>query len=230
MTDYPIIFSAPMILALLDGRKTMTRRLAWHKEVWPSPWQKRIAGDRLWVRESFFLADAYLEAKKFTGGCYRADETNELAIKHTGWRPSIHMPRWASRLTLIVTATKIERLQDISDEDADAEGCEVSPEEVTYWWDGYDTRIRDRDGNAGSVSQCAVGKYENAPPEWMEVKRRSKHTRPAVQACSRFETLWDVLHGADAWNTNPEVVALSFSVHRCNIDALGKEGATRERP
>ena len=94
------------------------------------------------------------------------------------WRPSIHMPRWASRLTLIVTATKIERLQKIANADAIAEGCGVSLDHPT--------------------------------PE------RTREPFP-VEA---FKTLWMKLHGADAWDDNPEVVALTFTVHKANIDAV----------
>ncbi len=127
MTDRPIIFSANMIRALLEGRKSQTRRKAWGK-VKPTIWQKLRPGDRLWCRESFALPDAGRGLVKRRGLdviCYTADEG------HTGPRmkqydykrkPSIHMPRWASRLTLIVTETKRERLQDISEKDAEAEG------------------------------------------------------------------------------------------------------------
>ncbi len=125
MTDYPIIFSAPMIRALLDGRKTMTRRLA------SSPLRRVTAGDRLWVREAAaFTIDqgTGLPAKT---EWFLADGENPYRDNFTvKTRPSIHMPRWASRITLIVTATKTEPLQDISEEDARAEGC------VEDWADG----------------------------------------------------------------------------------------------
>src|SRR5579872_7240504 len=121
MTDRPIIFSAPMVRALRGGRKTMTRRLA------TSPLAKARAGDRLWVRESFTLYDREepIEGGKF----FRRVPTPMYAADYEGfnkpdrdwsWSPSIHMPRWASRLTLIVTAVKVERLQEISEEDARA--------------------------------------------------------------------------------------------------------------
>ena len=128
MSAYPIIFSDPMPRALLDGRKTMTRRLAWRTShrpgamgPTPTPWQKRKPGDLLWVREAFAT----------TGGgpvrYYATDHVHELRRK----RPSIHMPRWASRLTLEITETRIERLQDISEADALAEGM-TFPEGMYY--------------------------------------------------------------------------------------------------
>lgn len=205
MTDRPIIFSAPMIRALLDGRKTMTRRLAWRdirddivtakelerleKKGWraidgaddsttlakPSPWQKVKPGDRLWVREAFRVAFGNVSV-------YKADLDRNSQLSY---KPSIHMPRWASRLTLTVTATKIERLQDISEDDAIAEGVG-----------------RDSDG-------------------WID------YLYPSTQCCSTardsFQTLWTSLHGENAWAENPEVVVISFETHRCNIDQMEAE-------
>lgn len=135
MKERPILFSAPMVRALLDGRKTQTRRV-----VKPQPTATREEairtygkggtfileagffgvrcpygqlGDRLWVRETW-------------GACagspvYRADD-NATCPDGGRWKPSIHMPRWASRITLEVTGVRVERLQDISEEDAIAEG------------------------------------------------------------------------------------------------------------
>lgn len=137
--DIPVIFSSPMVRALLDGRKTMTRRLAWQprREIKKgvgiygcpaSPWQKVEPGDRLWVRECWA---GYIEKMDGTTGVpwahYRATDENDF-LPGMKWKPSIHMPRWASRLTLVVTSTKIERLQDISEADAKAEGWTPRPE------------------------------------------------------------------------------------------------------
>lgn len=129
----PIIFSAPMVRALLDGRKTQTRRLAWRDldvpddwvpECAPSPWQRVKDGDRLWVRENHRLTDCEcIEACRGWGHVwYDADESGYRAVSSNKCRPSIHMPRWASRLTLIVTATRIDRLQEISHDDIVQEG------------------------------------------------------------------------------------------------------------
>lgn len=122
MVDRPIIMSAPMVKALVAWRKTQTRRRAWRDTGKPSPWQKIAAGDRLWVREAWAAAARGIVA---TGVIFRADrEAGARPGPAAGaWRPSIHMPRWASRLTLEVTATRIERLQEISEEDATAEGA-----------------------------------------------------------------------------------------------------------
>ncbi|KKL73500.1 hypothetical protein LCGC14_2074310, partial [marine sediment metagenome] len=88
-------------------------------------------GDRLWVRETFCIACD--EAVASTTGddiarnkpCYRAEPANQPAqdfCEFPHWKPSIHMPRWASRITLEITGVKVERVQDISEEDAKAEG------------------------------------------------------------------------------------------------------------
>lgn len=126
MTDRPIIFSTPMVRALLAGTKTQTRRIC-KLEVrhsMPEPeWKSLLRccpygqpGDRLWVRETF---------KKFTDGyAYRANHWDlELADSvHAPWKPSIHMPRAASRITLKITNVRVEKLHEISKTDAIAEG------------------------------------------------------------------------------------------------------------
>lgn len=182
--DRPVIFSAPMIRALLDGRKTMTRRLAWRMDCgnrvqWaPSPWQRVQPGDRLWVREVWKPVHSGDPSR---GARYQADVDRDQTI----WRTPIHMPRWASRLTLTVTATKIERLQDISEKDALAEGIHWDP---------------------------LAGMY-NCSGEWRS------------NIVPGFRALWESLHGAGAWDRNPDVVALTFTVEKRNIDAGTKAAA-----
>jgi hypothetical protein len=177
--ERPIIFSAPMVRAILAGRKTMTRRLA------TSPLRKCEPGDLLWVREAWqdycpiwhgywcgHGTQAGIEAEHRP--VYRADPP-EMHLRGpegkegspSKWRPSIHMPRWASRITLEVTSVKIERLQDISYEDCRDEGtiCPIH----------------------GEVSHVSCSGLRRG-----------------------FKTLWNSLHGKDAWQANPEVVAISF--------------------
>ncbi len=211
MADRPIIFSAPMVRALLEGRKTQTRRVLSHKsidlgiaprvEVCHPEWIQFLhpqggpltcvkwpyaPGDRLWVREAFIGPYAY-EVNEYPPHdwgnkpiWFPAD--GPVPEKHAGqfWhraRPSIHMPRWASRLTLTVTEVRVQRLADISEADAVAEGALQS-------WTGSD-------------------------PE--------SDTRTAL---NEFEALWNSLHGPGAWDANPWVVALTFTVQRGNIDQL----------
>lgn len=134
MDDRPILFSAPMVRALLNGTKTQTRRVVKRFEVragMPEPEMQSLLrccpygapGDRLWVRETFMdLGACYL---------YRADAGAEaeraLAAPGQPWKPAIHMPRAASRISLEVTGVRVERLQDISEADVQAEGCTGSP-------------------------------------------------------------------------------------------------------
>lgn len=150
MTDLPIIFSATMIAALLAGRKSQTRRIAGaYKPIYkgcddlvykPSPWQKVQPGDRLWVRENYLIKPWFGAGRNSIVGieCMVGEDAPKLCwhscppaiakafLARTAPQPSIHMPRWASRLTLIVEGVKVEPLQDIDAQDSIAEGVECS--------------------------------------------------------------------------------------------------------
>lgn len=130
MSDRPIIFSAPMVQALLAGRKTQTRRVL-KKQDWPEaivqrfPHQKAavpyLAGDRLWVKEpvrrspDVWLYEADGEMVPWPG-------REELAGRKRDASPAMYLPRSCSRLTLLATDVRVERLNDISEADAQAEG------------------------------------------------------------------------------------------------------------
>jgi hypothetical protein len=216
--DIPIIFSSPMVRAMLDGRKTMTRRLAWTmstrqagiltdlegREPKPSPWQKVVAGDRLYVRENISRFDkgSCDEHVWFWAGGNRPSYVADAGTSEGRWPadvegpgtgksysvPCIHMPRWASRLTLIVSAVKVERLQSISPQDA--------------WDEGVERR-------SSKVRQMSLFGAD-------AVQREEIYKRACVW---EFEDLWTRLHGTESWASNPEVVALSFSVICANIDS-----------
>jgi hypothetical protein len=122
MIERPILFSSPMIRAILAGTKTQTRRImkpppAGLGEIGPFDCRHGLPGDRLWVRETFAQrgqSDAWV---------YKADSERSIgAYAAVRWKPSIHMPRRASRITIEITGTRPERLQDISKEDVLAEG------------------------------------------------------------------------------------------------------------
>jgi hypothetical protein len=158
MKEAPILFSGPMVRAVLAGAKTQTRRV-----VKPSSGPHTIEqvvstpdslvafirtrcpygqpGDRLWVRETWrplaiiegrCAGNSCVEfpdgGQKYRDGAYydpsNHDNFDPAARK---WKPSIHMPRWASRITLEITAVRVERLQEISEADAIAEGYESDP-------------------------------------------------------------------------------------------------------
>lgn len=156
-SEKPILFSGPMVQAIMDGRKTQTRRVIDeqkclgypHHEIasatsedftttsgltfeWKCPYGR--AGDRLSVRERWGLwAKSDLEKRDPALVVY-AVNPNETRTPLTGqrWRPSIYMPRWASRLTLEMVKVRVERLQDISEADAKAEGidCRIHPDQA----------------------------------------------------------------------------------------------------
>ena len=141
MKERPIIFSAPMVRALLAGTKTQTRRIVKARDLeWMDVHQGlrepdnaercpygKPGGDRLYVREAWAAPHAYdhLPPRLIPQDArihYAATEDRGGLL----WRPSIHMPRWASRITLEVTGVRVERLQGISEADAIAEGARNS--------------------------------------------------------------------------------------------------------
>lgn len=205
--ERPILFSAPMVRAILAGTKTQTRRII---KPQPAPWCEttwdycgrafcsddemrehlfhevygtkgtpygalyEYGGDKLWVRETWAPNYAHLD---FGKPHYRADlpENRDAAMTANHafglmqWKPSIHMPRKYSRILLEITEVRVQRLQEISEADAIAEGCESAV--IEGWWP------------EGSVSVTAVEKYSR---------------------------LWDSINGAGAWLNNPWVWAVSF--------------------
>lgn len=149
MRERPILFNGEMVRAILDSRKTQTRRVVkqrlgwrttidegkflcedmygdWHE--WKGPYGQ--PGDRLWVRETWgFCADGLPNDDRpihpVHGGClYRATEPEAVSGDESDmrWKPSIHMPRWASRINLEITNIRVERLNDISEDDACKDG------------------------------------------------------------------------------------------------------------
>lgn len=117
MSEKPIIFSGAMVKAILDGRKHMTRRVMRPQPLITFNYPYEV-GMRLWVRETW-----YCDTAGDKGRCiYRADVDSEAIAEPHCWRPSIFMPRWASRITLEVTGVRAERLQNITEGDARAEG------------------------------------------------------------------------------------------------------------
>lgn len=229
MTDKPIIFSAPMVHAMLAGRKTQTRRLLklptkthsggpiyerkdmggwaattiggkgcftvdrdgnrvpaperpaiWHQTTGTTMALPFAPGDRLYVREAWRIkhdldctAPRDILPFQHRPIWFEADRDGPDYGKRTDFgrlRHGMHMPRWASRLTLTVTEVRVQRVQEISEEDARAEGFESYP--------------------------------------------------PGRTAALQFHAIWNSLHGPDAWDANPWVVAVSFTVQRCNIDAV----------
>lgn len=134
--ESPILFSSPMVRAILDGKKTMTRRI--YKTCFYS-WQ---VGDRLWVKETYLVAHDNANNTKII---YAATDPNLLGIGFNYsvkcssktqlpiWKPSIFMPRKYSRIMLEITDIKRELLRDISEDDAKREGFENRQEFLDYF-------------------------------------------------------------------------------------------------
>ncbi|MGJ7064831.1 hypothetical protein ABM016_05960 [Morganella morganii] len=214
MKERGIIFNADMVRAILDGRKTQTRRIMkpqptpcdyidWRGNargghVWPSNifrtmlhvegelqngdggWKGLVGDacpfgdidDRLWVREAFQVG-LCTESTIAYKATHKPSDLEEGWHEKIKWRPSIHMPRWASRILLEITGVRVERLQDINEEDAVAEG--VAPLHGGYW--------------------------KHYQPDW---------TQHQLSARGSFVTLWNSINGVDAWYKNPWVWVIEF--------------------
>lgn len=144
MQERPILFSVPMVRAILNGRKTQTRRA-----VKPAkhPLDAEIKaetgavicpfgrkGDRLWVREAFHSYHWDVPRVVYRAdGEHRRVRTQFMTYEVGRWTPSIHMPRWASRISLEITGVRIEHLQDISAADCLAEGVAPTGDPVAEY-------------------------------------------------------------------------------------------------
>ncbi|KVR83069.1 hypothetical protein [Burkholderia vietnamiensis] len=200
MKERPILFSGPMVRAILEGRKTQTRRIIKLPHNNPlGAWEPTTAGDcyvcphgdvgdRLWVRETHEVRRIGTETfegarpmRRYAGIAYQADDGRaEVDIdldtfqaldakESRGWTPSIHMPRWASRITLEITHVRAERLQAISWDDAIAEGIK-------------------------------------------DPRRAAVRIDPIDGTVAQFRQLWDGLNAArgHGWDANPWVWAIEF--------------------
>ena len=222
MKEKPILFSGPMVRAILDGRKNQTRRVVkipphiahgelsltrmqdsypdgtrpiWGDDYEPNLFSTRNRfgrmGDWLWVRETWNVVPVGRPAplcgtdgipKSLPDGwgvMYQA--SGDCCTKLVGWRPSIHMPRWASRITLEITGVRVERLQEISEADAIAEGIE---------------EIRNLPSVRGSTkSKC-----------WRDYGIGVGFYQPAQS----YRSLWESNNGPGSWDANPWVWVIEF--------------------
>jgi len=232
--ERPILFSGPMVRAILEGRKTQTRRVLCCRsgpykgktpldvlpmkapnewiglmELYPNHGQLfrcrfGVPGDRLWVRETFYHIGETGEV------FYRAtdDSSKGNDLRWPGpWQPSIHMPRKLSRITLEITEIRVQRLQEISEEDAKAEGIatlysawelkqiwlrSVDPE--TMGWKNYLWHGHFNDGDGNKLSDSWPYQYSNY-----------------TDARGSYSSLWQLINAAKyPWESNPWVWVIEF--------------------
>ena len=205
MKERPILFTAPMVRAILDGHKTQTRRIVKHpalkdlsyivncKDGWWGDEEGSVqalcefgqVGDQLWVKETSWIAEG---ASDLGGVMFCADHEN-LVMGGMKKRPSIFMWRWASRIQLEITGVRVERLQDTSRVDAMAEGLrQISKAGGHVWKFG----IPDRDGMPGN---------DNYGWPWREWEQNP---------IDAYKKLWESINGAGSWETNPWVWVVEF--------------------
>ncbi|CAI1178934.1 ASCH domain-containing protein [Serratia proteamaculans] len=238
MKERPVIFNGEMVSAILDGRKTQTRRVVSDKhlhlidiasqvgECYPlesgidhdnsqSYYREHCpfgqVGDLLWVRETWGVVSHDFDENEriidlvpdrpataihempFGNGYYSGHAIYSADGEFTWgdddghgekscWKPSIHMPRWASRITLEITGVRVERLQDISEADAIAEGVRA---------------IENNFGNGPSYCDYLLPNL-NDTAEWYN------------RASDSFKSLWKSIYGAESWNANPWVWVIEF--------------------
>ncbi|MDP8624890.1 MULTISPECIES: hypothetical protein [Serratia] len=210
MKERPVIFNGEMVRAILDGRKTQTRRAISDRQLHLIDVASQVGecyplesgidhansqsyyrehcpfgqvGDRLWVRETFaghYLDDDQIQDIK--DGRYKAEDLCEYRANYSddadcvdGWTPSIHMSRWASRITLEITAVRVERLNDISEEDAKAEGVKPAGDMLPDYPDTFLTP-------KGDFATAKVA----------------------------FQRLWQSIYGEESWSANPWVWVIEF--------------------
>jgi hypothetical protein len=238
--ERPILFSAPMVRAILDGRKTQTRRIVksqlvphiefvggsndkctefefvglrhgkWtddngkeHDAEWllycteypeegviPIGQLHGAPGDRLWVRETHAVLVKPEDATDGKGRAWYSATTEDPGM--VKWKPSIHMPRWASRILLEITNVRVERLQDISGNDAAAEG-------VQFPCDEHGRPLLRLTGH------IAPSKFNpKKSPSW----------GPDDYLRFEYAELWESINGPGSWAENPWVWVIEFKVSK----------------
>ncbi|MBX9404542.1 hypothetical protein K5E40_02480 [Pseudomonas baetica] len=240
--ERPILFSAPMLRAILDGRKTVTRRALnaqalknigygvqlgeCHELPSEGPLHPNsvgyytsfcpfgFPGDRLWVRETWYCdhfevqkgpylqpADMHdLDQSREDGELvYAADGLAPYEQEQPTWKPSIHMPRWACRILLEITDVRVERLQDISEEQALAEGCFFTDHGKACFHSGKGVR---------DAAHCELPESTHQQRNgWMWDKTTS-HEQCLGSARNAFGNLWQTTGGD--WGANPWVWVVEF--------------------
>ena len=193
MTERPIIMQGSSVRAILDGRKTQTRTAVKLPE--PNTGEV-IPGDLLWVKETWQVATGARSGDLGAAVRYREDNSIQacwmpaskplpLGLTFARWRSPLFMPRWASRLTLRITDVRVQRVQEISEDDAIAEGAQHYPDIPT-----------------GILQHSRWSMFE--PSSTDDCLGTARHA---------FGNYWDHIHAKRApWSSNPWVWAISFEV------------------
>jgi hypothetical protein len=220
--------SAPMVLAILDDRKTQTRRIIKPEHLKGTMCAHDIlsnlgpqllkqaatycphgqVGDQLWVKETYrHFGNSMTAGKTSALILYRADNRSRtISLENpptekwwnsgkSPWKPSIFMPRWASRITLEITDVRVERLQDISEEDAKTEGVHVG--QRVFLDDPHRCRNCDKD------RALHIGVAMGCPQGLGTVFDASTYR-------GGYKFLWNSINGKDSWDLNPWCWCLSF--------------------
>lgn len=248
--EWPILFSTPMVQAILEGRKTMTRRVVTKNNShfegviggWPAldfnhpdvfidgdresmqylhvknpEWQtshrvypKYDPGDHLWVREIFTIID-YWEDSKCVQVMYEGGATNVCQLTGTEWskfinwqekterKPSLYMFKSLCRLKCEIVSIGVERLQDITEEDAVKEGAKATV--FGKMWQGY-KKIDDQ-----LIHQQVFG---DQPPEWMIEPHPDPTEHLDRSAKQNFKGIWLSINGYKSWDANPWIWKIKF--------------------
>jgi hypothetical protein len=184
MKELPIIFNGWSVGAILDGRKTMTRRVIKHKHQIKMNCPYGRTGDHLWVRETWIddvteghYLDGTPSGEEHHKIYYKVDDTITIPGLRPCWRPSIYMPRWASRITLEIIGVRVERVQDITAKDVEKEGINI------------------------------VAKL---PHPLVKVKNPERLIKMIAQ--DEFKKLWDSINAKRGypWESNPPVWVIEF--------------------
>lgn len=217
MKTKPILFSTEMVQVNLAGRKTNTRRVIDEKHFgfleyafknkknladWISRTAKYQIGDVLWVRETFIDVNQQAE-KHFSGVRFHYKADGEF-VGCWPWKPSIHMPKEAARIFLKILNVRVERLQDISEEDCVAEGIKMIKKGDVYQ-DIEDGKLIDKIHD----EDCFY--FYPSKGDFRDDSYMPKSIFPNAPKTS-FYSLWEKINGEGSWNKNPFVWVYEYQI------------------
>ncbi|TMI67948.1 MAG: hypothetical protein E6H09_23520 [Bacteroidetes bacterium] len=226
--EHPILFSTPMVQAILEGKKAKTRRIIKHQPIIDQDsgfvfdgkhrkqydihnWQERfiddfakwMPDDWLWVRETYSWDYKEYPERTEKFYYYKANTSDNFLASGEKWKPSIFMPRVAARIFLEVTNVKVERLHDISDADIISEGVRVPVSE---------------EGGVFFKLGVENSAYRFMPEQWQidrHVENRGKEIYTPTEhdlLFAHWAELWCEINGRESWDANPWLWVIEFKV------------------